>query len=316
MKILLDNRTFVSRLRGYIKLFLPFALQTHVMRKTYGIEEVLTIQNKLFKKLALLLPYGIVRRFLVCEERALIESKKIVLARHKFGEKKLGVVYTCITGGYEGLIPQSCVDDRYDYVCFTDSEKLLNEKTYNGWEIRPLMFSALDNVRNARWHKTHPHILLPEYDHSIWIDGNILIKGSHLYDRVDALIAEGVELAIPRHPQRNDIYEEAKSVIEQGKDNKEIVDRQISEYRSIGFPENTSLHETNIIFRKHSQVIALMEEWWSWIERYSRRDQLSFDFVLWRHKYRMTDFCGSDGIWGNPNQYRVIGFTSHGSKRG
>lgn len=40
---------------------------------------------------------------------------------------KSGVVYTCITGAYDGLIVHKFVNPAYDYVCFTDNEKLLSE---------------------------------------------------------------------------------------------------------------------------------------------------------------------------------------------
>lgn len=53
---------------------------------------------------------------------------------------KSGVVYTCITGAYDGLIVHKFVNPAYDYVCFTDNEKLLSEQKrdlgkLNHWPI-------------------------------------------------------------------------------------------------------------------------------------------------------------------------------------
>ena len=42
--------------------------------------------------------------------------------------------------------------------------------------------------------------------------------------------------------------------------------------------------ESNIIIRKHNEreCIELMEEWWKEIKTNSHRDQLSFNYVLWK----------------------------------
>lgn len=60
------------------------------------------------------------------------------------------VVYTCLTGNYDNLPIHSYLDFNYDYVCFTDNENLLKIKNYGAWQIRPLVFSDLDNTKNAR----------------------------------------------------------------------------------------------------------------------------------------------------------------------
>ena len=50
-------------------------------------------------------------------------------------------------------------------------------------------------------------------------------------------------------------------------------------------PENYGLNETNILIRNHlnPQIIAIMEQWWEFIEKYSKRDQLSFSYVLYKN---------------------------------
>ena len=83
--------------------------------------------------------------------------------------KKAGVIYTCITGGYDKLRSHTHTNPNWDYVCFTDDLSMENPS----WEIRSLFFDKLDNVRKQRWHKLHPHMLFPEYEKSIWIDANI-----------------------------------------------------------------------------------------------------------------------------------------------
>jgi len=92
------------------------------------------------------------------------------------------VVYTCLTGNYDTLPLHSYLAYDWDYVCFTDSEELLKAKQFGAWRIRPIAFSKLDNARNNRWHKTHPHVILPDYDESIYIDANIAIKDGWIFN--------------------------------------------------------------------------------------------------------------------------------------
>nr|MBQ0091006.1 hypothetical protein [Candidatus Enterousia merdequi] len=96
----------------------------------------------------------------------------IIPQKHK---NKIGVIYTCITGEYDNLIQHKCVNNNFDYVCFTDNKKLLQSGIVNGWVIKKLKYNKSDDIRNARWHKIHPEKLFSQYDYSIWIDGNLNI---------------------------------------------------------------------------------------------------------------------------------------------
>ena len=80
-------------------------------------------------------------------------------------------VYTCITGGYDSLKDPLVVNKDVDYICFTDNARLNS----NVWKIRsiPEELKMLSNVKKQRIVKICPHRYLPEYDVSVWIDGNI-----------------------------------------------------------------------------------------------------------------------------------------------
>jgi glycosyltransferase involved in cell wall biosynthesis len=199
--------------------------------------------------------------------------------------KKSGVIYTCITGGYDTLINHTFMDKNWDYVCFTDDLTIRNDNN-SSWQIRPLFFDKLDNIRNQRWHKLHPHVLFPEYSKSIWLDANINILNKDIFDDIDKAIAESRLISIGPHPVRNCIYEEVVACIALGKDDERIMREQVNLIRDAGFPENNGLFENGVIYRDHHhhQVIEIMNDWWCWIENYSRRDQLSLPYVLWQHK--------------------------------
>ena len=198
--------------------------------------------------------------------------------------KKKGVVYTCITGGYDDLRDHDFINQEWDYICFTD-DLSIDKDGNSKWQVRGFCFDELDDVRNQRWHKLHPHILFSEYQKSIYIDANINILDSKIFDTVDEIIYKEKPIAIRAHPERDCLYDELIVCIELGKDNEAIMRSQVELIRADGFPEKFGLFETNIIYRDHHDklVKTLMEDWWWWIKNYSRRDQLSLTYVAWKN---------------------------------
>jgi len=200
--------------------------------------------------------------------------------------KKIGVVYTCITGNYDDLSDHSYISPDWDYVCFTDNQSIRNNNNLS-WNMRSLSFDRLDGSRNQRWHKLHPHTLFPDYQNSFWVDANIDILKKDVFDDVDNAMGKGDLISIALHPFRNCIYEELDACIERGKDDSEVMREQVGIMKKDGFPRRNGLFETNLIFRKHNdkKVIKIMEDWWQWIRDYSKRDQLSFTYVLWKNNF-------------------------------
>ncbi|HBI50453.1 MAG TPA: hypothetical protein DDY21_01215 [Candidatus Moranbacteria bacterium] len=202
--------------------------------------------------------------------------------------KKTGVIYTCITNGYDPFINHKYIDSNWDYVCFTDNLNIVGNKN-STWEVRPLIFNELDDIKNQRWHKLHPHILFPEYEKSIWVDANVNILKDGFFGDIKKAINEDELMSIAPHPIRNCIYDELDACIDMGKDNIEIMKKQIELVKKNNFPKGVGLFETNIIYRKHLNplVISVMDDWWWWIKNYSRRDQLSLNYVLWKKKMQI-----------------------------
>ena len=248
------------------------------------------------------------RIFKPCKLRTIIPQKK--------GNFKIGVIYSCITGGYDSIQEHYYVDENWDYVLFTDNDELIKKQIVGHWKILPLQYGEKDNIRNARWHKTHPHILFPNYQYSVWIDGNINICGPFLFKRLAYLIKKGALISVPSHPIRNCIYQEAQKLKRVKKDFLEIIDKQVTLLQEKGFPKKNGLNETNIVFRLHNnkECVKMMEEWWWWIENYSRRDQLSFNYVLWKFKYKMVNFCSKKGVRYNPKNFFLVHGRAHNGK--
>lgn len=192
------------------------------------------------------------------------------------------VVYTCVTGGYDSLREIRYVSPNIDYICFTDNPSL-SSKT---WKIRllPKEFDSEKTVvKKQRMIKLLPHKLFPEYSASLWIDSNIEVIGD-LYDFFSKYDLSKKFLYVNKHPSRDCLYREQLAVIRLNKDTFENTSPQINRYRDEGFPEHYGLAETNILLRAHNdkRCIKLMEAWAKEIRNGSHRDQLSFNYCIWK----------------------------------
>jgi hypothetical protein len=200
--------------------------------------------------------------------------------------KNSAVVYTCITGSYDQLNNHTYIHKDFDYVCFTDNPSLKGNHN-SSWSIKSLVFDRSDNVRNNRWHKLHPHLLFPEHKRSVYMDANINVLSDGLFADIDSVVKQSGKLSLGPHFRRTCIYDELEACLQFEKDDPAMMRQQIDLMRRDGFPENYGLFENNIIYREHhdKDVIKIMNDWWRWVENYSRRDQLSLMYVLWKNNF-------------------------------
>lgn len=201
------------------------------------------------------------------------------------------VIYTSIFGGYDGLQNPPNIKN-VDYVCFTD-----HNVTSNFWKIIECPIKYQSPNLCAKEYKILPHKHFKEYDYSIWVDGNISIIGN-IQELIECYLIDH-DIAFFNHQNtigdsRNCIYSEAKAVSRLKKDNPNIVHKQISKYKKEGYPKNNGLICGGIIVRKHSspKIIESMEDWWKEIKSYSKRDQLSFNYIAWKNKLKYNFIQG------------------------
>ena len=186
-------------------------------------------------------------------------------------------VYTCITGGYDSLKEIPYKNDALDYLCFTNNRSLMSET----WKI-VYVDEDLDNQLLQRKIKILCHKYLSDYDTSLYMDGKVLIRKDVL-GFIERNLKDDVELVGFKHPERDCIYEEIYFCILFGKETLSSGMRIYDMYRSEGYPDHFGLSETAILLRRHTDnVAALMEFWYYRLETYSRRDQLSFFYCLWK----------------------------------
>ena len=223
--------------------------------------------------------YSHLSQYLTKVEEEVSESNII---EEYYTDKKI-VAYTCISGSYDTLKEVVNPEPNIKYICFTDQD--IQSET---WEVRriPEFLNYLEQTKRARCLKILPHLFLKEFDISIWIDGSIEIKGN-----INKLIVDNLKsyFAICKHPDRICTYKEAESIIRLNKDVPEIVYKQIEKYRNLGFPENHGMVQSGIIIRKHNDDIckSISINWWSELLKWSKRDQLSFNFSIWNKDFNI-----------------------------
>lgn len=189
-------------------------------------------------------------------------------------------IYTACIGGYDNVFQPITVDERFDYILFTNDVKV---DRIGIWRVRPIYYSNTDMRCIARYVKTHPEELLPEYDATLWMDMNIQIADSFVYKRFVALYESNAQIASIQHPERDCIYAEAFTLSNWRYENDYIAFEWCHKIRKEGYPQHRGLYETGILFRRKSDVMTKVNEmWWDCINTYSRRDQFSCNYVLWK----------------------------------
>ena len=208
------------------------------------------------------------------------------------------VIYTAIFGMKDVLPKQSFHPKNAHFVCFTDARP----RNSYGWEIRLEKPISLDPVRAAKIYKILPHQYFPDYEYSVWIDGNIVIRGD-VWRLVEQYL-QNANFAAYNHmggeDKRDCIYEEARELLramDHGRYaglNADQIRRQVRKYEAEGYPAHNGLITSMILLRKHNKedVKNTMKDWWNEIEHGSRRDQLSFNYVAWKNNFTFNYIPG------------------------
>jgi hypothetical protein len=200
------------------------------------------------------------------------------------------VIYTCIAGDYDDLLPPAVAEAGADYICFTD-QPLAHA---GGWELRPLPEFPGDGGLASRYVKMHPHRLFADRDVSVYVDANV-----RPVDGIVALAEDASRrgsLAMYRHPFRSRLADEADECALLGYDFLWRFRRQMRRYATEGLPPAAGLVEANVLVRRHHDpaLIAAMELWWREYLAGVRRDQLSLPYALWKQGVDVVDLGRSD----------------------
>ncbi len=215
------------------------------------------------------------------------------------------VIYSAVVGNYDEIRQPAVVSEEFDYILFSND---IMEERIGVWQVRPIHYTNPIQTKIARYVKTHPEELLSEYDYSVWIDSNVIIKDIEVYTIINSFISKGALIASIAHKYRHCIYEEMAKVLEYGWETEEVVDNWNAFLEKEQYPENNGLYETGVLFRAHKtdQVAEADKLWWWCIENYSRRDQLSFNYALWKNNIHAECFLEEGINVGNTPLFEVL----------
>jgi len=202
------------------------------------------------------------------------------------------VVYTALLGKYDVL--HSIVKEvGYDYFMFTD-QPFNNESNIN-WTILHIDNESKNLnsniIKKQRFFKTHPHLFFPNYDLSIYIDSTFEIKGK-LDEFLLRVLSPKLSIYVLEHPERNSVNNELKIISKYHRDKKQTLDIIQNKYNNENFTDDNGLAECCLIIRKHNDIncINYMNNWYNEIKLNSHRDQLSFNYILWKKKNKYVKY--------------------------
>lgn len=187
--------------------------------------------------------------------------------------KKL--IYTSIVGSCDDLLQPRAVREDFDYICFV-SDKITGDQRNGVWQLRQIPYECDDTRKLSRYPKLLPHKVLPDYDYSLWIDGNVSIRDEKLYEIINDKIKDGITYSGLNHWGRDCAYEEAVGCVNTGKETLSNALIVIKFLKSKHFPKHYGLYENNVIFRKHNEknIVEFDELWWKTYCEIGQRDQL------------------------------------------
>lgn len=185
--------------------------------------------------------------------------------------------YTTIFGEGDALLPVLSPESNFKFICFSD-----RPRHAPGWDVRVVEPKFPSPNLSAKYYKVLAHEALPEFTHSIFLDGNTLLMGD--LERLVSQFLFSHPFVMWRHPDRDDIHREAVAILQSGRHRSKEVFEQIKHYGKEGLPQATGLTEGSFIWRDHRdlETCAFMKDWWREILRHSKRDQLSLGYLFWK----------------------------------
>lgn len=201
--------------------------------------------------------------------------------------KKIAV-YTSVYGSYDKIVEPLYKDPKCDYFIFTDQNVDANS-IWKKIEFEAFPREIDSNFLRNRYVKMLPHKVLPNYDYTIYIDGNLQITSeiSLLFKKFSSKTG----IAMHKHPSNNGIFEEVMYNKRLGKITKEEATLLEKMYKDCNMPGDFGMYECNVICRDSSNIncITIMEKWWDEVSKGVKRDQLYFTYVLFLLGYKFQD---------------------------
>jgi hypothetical protein len=193
------------------------------------------------------------------------------------------VVYTVITGNYDKIVELEHKEKNVDYICFTNN-KDLKSKT---WKMEYIS-EDMDNWLLSRKVKIQFYKYVSNYDISIYMDGAVKILKPITEFLSKECDLDNNEMICFKHQQRDCIYDELNANIDLRRETVENV-KKVEEFLiKEKYPKHNGLIEATVLVRKNTKDVRnLMDAWFGMLNNYSKRDQLSFNYCVWKHPVKL-----------------------------
>lgn len=196
--------------------------------------------------------------------------------------------YTAIFGNYEELKEPSVNQTGFDFVCFTD-QPLKSDI----WKIIPVTVTESSNQRMARKIKILPHVFLPEYEYTFWLDASfqINIDLNTFWNRYFQ-----PSLSAPAHPIRNCVYREIASCIANKRGDEDQLLKQKNDYLTEQIPAFKGIITSGVLMRQKTLAcVKYCNDWWDELSKHSARDQVAFAKISlnWAYNTFVWDYSQS-----------------------
>ncbi len=213
-------------------------------------------------------------------------------APNYFSEEAIAV-YTVIFGDYDDLLEPRCCPDNCRFFMIGDRTRIPENSVWEYFELPEEIqtrISGMNNTEKNRFLKMMPHLLFPDFNYSVYLDGNIRMVTDPT-EFINRMPESG--FSAHRHVSRDCVYEEARAVIELKKAPKEKIEELVQFLRREKMPAHYGLPECPVLVRRHRQpeCVRLMEEWWKLFERFPYRDQLLLPLVLFENGIRTEEIA-------------------------
>lgn len=218
------------------------------------------------------------------------------------------VVYKALFGSYDKIesINSELVQGNTDYFVISNSKLDLPAP----WKLIQVERKFDSYAVENRFYKMNGLDWFKNYKRSIYLDANINFTGSldHLLGTLDV----DKDIYAFAHPKRSNVTDEFKACLIYNKITiQEYLESKKESYQPFKDAQ-IGMFECGILIRNPGSDVlnAAMTEWFELFERYIRRDQLYFPFVIGKHNVNI----GSLGISNIRSNSKFFSITSHTHK--
>ena len=196
-------------------------------------------------------------------------------------------VYSYLFGDYDQWIDPVIYNKDHDYFLYTDNPTIKS----NVYEIIECP-EHKDTARNGRRWKLYLgyyDLVVKGYDLIVSHDSNIRINS----DLADIYKNQVTDFMLMKHPTRDCIYDEYHACCDGEKDGIYTMAEQVQGYADEFYPKHNGMVATGVMFRRNTKKVQdFCRIWFEEVLAGSIRDQLSFNYVAWKlkFKYDMIDF--------------------------